>query len=92
MHTFLLEDFKERRSLERCQALTSEIVNRLLWFLHPRNVVGKRRLFIERFSRVEAKKFGKNITVLAVFMNTKLEIFGESFIESYSLVAFQGIG
>src|SRR5271170_506089 len=81
-NTFLLEDFKERRGFKRDETLASEIVNGLLRFLHPGDIVGKRSLVISRFCRVETQELGQCVSVLAVFVDTKLEIFGKCLVES----------
>jgi hypothetical protein len=82
--TLLPENFEERRSLERGKAFASEIVDGTLAFLHSRDVVGQRSLLVGKFGGVEPKKFSKNGAILAVFVDTKFEIFSEGFVEGYN--------
>jgi len=84
-HTLLLEDLEERRGLERDKAFTGKVVDRLLRVLHPSDVVGKRRLFVQRRRSIESEKLSQNLTILAVLMNTEFDILGECFIEGFEI-------
>ena len=81
MHTLLLEDFEEGRSLESNKTFTSKVVDGFLGFLHPSDIVGERGLFVQRSRGVESEKLGQKVTVLTVLVDTKFDVLGKGFIE-----------
>lgn len=54
-------------------------------FLHSSDIVGERSLLVGMLGGVESQKFSQDSTILAVFMDTKLEILGERFIECFAI-------
>jgi len=84
--TLLLEDLEERGRLERCETLARKVVNRFLGFLHSCDVVGKRGHFVGGFCGIEAEEFSENVAILAVFMDAKLKVLGESFVKGLELI------
>jgi hypothetical protein len=56
-----------------------------LGLLHSSDIVSERGLLIARVCGVETHKFSQGVAVLAVFVDTKLEILGEGFIECFKV-------
>jgi len=86
LKTTLLETFDEGRGFDSLLALTSDVVDILLTLLHTSDVVLKGGHLISALGREETKKFSELSTVLSIFMDTKLDVLGEGFVESLVLI------
>jgi len=86
----ILERVEERRLLNSLERFTSDVVHVLLVFGHASNVVGERGEFVARLGGVEAKELGQQWAILAVFVDTKLEVLAESSVELVKLLTILG--
>lgn len=83
LESALSEAFKEGGGSDRGTGLTSDVVDRLLAFLHAGDVVLEGDLVLTRLACVEAEEFGELHAVSSVFMNSKLEVLGKLLVELF---------
>nr|GMC53667.1 protein EIN4 [Ipomoea batatas] len=77
----LLQLFQEGRVLHRLLTLTSNVEDIILPFLHPCHIILQARHFITTLGGMVSQQFSNLSSVLGIFMDTKLQILGESLIK-----------
>jgi hypothetical protein len=79
----LLKGLHEWGSSNLSSALTSDVVDIFLSFLHSSDVVLVGNLFLTRFGGVESEEIGDLLSVGSVLVDTEFQVLGELFIELF---------
>merc|ERR1712070_1142134 len=81
LETLLAQSLQERGRRNSCDALTGDVVDVILAFLHAINILLKADLFITRLRSVVAHELSYLGPVGGVLMNSKLNVLGELLVE-----------
>merc|ERR1712137_1087573 len=85
-----LEGVEEGRLLNSLDVLAGDVVHVLLVLRHAGDVVLKGGEVLARLGGVVAEELGKDVAVLAVLVDTKLDVLGESSVELVELLLVLG--